>query len=646
MATNYPGSLDSGTQQPSPSSSTEMDDSGFEHDVVHTNHSEAIIALETKVGTGSSTAVADSVLASTGSGTSGWTTTPTVTGLTVDGDTSSTGHFTAQSGGADSGIVLGQAFSTDYVGLRTAGMAEASGDEYVLISDGAITLLSGGTNGDVYIRGGANNSSCQILLDTSENNVAVTGTLSVSGIVTLSDEIKGGSGSAADPVFTFASDGDTGMYSHAADQLGFTAGGTRRMVITTSAIFGYEPFRAQLGSAAEPSFAFDGDTDTGFYRYGGGTIGWSGNNNTGGYLFNGGIRTDSGTAGAPSHSFSTDSDTGMYRLGTNTIGFSCQGLERMRIGTYGIIVNSDGTTNTGDPIIGGSPGSASSPSYTFNGDTDTGMYRYGTNAIGWSLGGNTRLMLDNNGSYGRLFGPGLRTGSAIIRGEATAASPVYTFYADENTGMYRTGTDRIGFSCGGALAAEVRSDGIHLASGDWFRSYGSTGWYNGTYGGGWNMTDTSWIRAYGNKGIVVPGGMVATLATHTSTTGYKYVQRNTTYGTLSQYNSSRDFKDNITNVTASDAAAWIDSLQPVTFVSKWMSEEEEPEEARAWREADIQVGFIAEDVLANSTSSQFAQVEDVDGTLKGAGWKWECVIAASVAEIKSLRARVAALEAA
>lgn len=87
MATNYPGSLDTSTQQPSPSASTEMDDSGFEHDVVHANHSGAIIALETKVGTGDSNAVASSVLAGTGSGTSAWTTAPTLSGLTVDTDT-------------------------------------------------------------------------------------------------------------------------------------------------------------------------------------------------------------------------------------------------------------------------------------------------------------------------------------------------------------------------------------------------------------------------------------------------------------------------------------------------------------------------------------------------------------------------------
>ena len=37
---------------------------------------------------------------------------------------------------------------------------------------------------------------------------------------------------------------------------------------------------------------------------------------------------------------------------------------------------------------------------------------------------------------------------------------------------------------------------------NWFRSSGSSGWYSQTYGGGIYMIDTSWIRAYGNKGIV------------------------------------------------------------------------------------------------------------------------------------------------
>ena len=91
MATNYPSSLDTSSQQPSPSSTTDLDASGYEHDVVHTNHSGAIIALETKLGTGDSNAVADAVLMGTGSGTSAWDTSPTFKGAVTVG-VDGTGH--------------------------------------------------------------------------------------------------------------------------------------------------------------------------------------------------------------------------------------------------------------------------------------------------------------------------------------------------------------------------------------------------------------------------------------------------------------------------------------------------------------------------------------------------------------------------
>lgn len=44
---------------------------------------------------------------------------------------------------------------------------------------------------------------------------------------------------------------------------------------------------------------------------------------------------------------------------------------------------------------------------------------------------------------------------------------------------------------------------------DWFRSNGNTGWYNQTYGGGWYMIDTTWIRAYNNKNIYTAGAVRA-----------------------------------------------------------------------------------------------------------------------------------------
>lgn len=44
---------------------------------------------------------------------------------------------------------------------------------------------------------------------------------------------------------------------------------------------------------------------------------------------------------------------------------------------------------------------------------------------------------------------------------------------------------------------------------NWFRSRGNTGWYNENYGGGWYMQDTTWIRAYNNKGVYTAGKMQA-----------------------------------------------------------------------------------------------------------------------------------------
>jgi len=78
MATNFPGALDTATQQPSPSSTTDMDATGYEHDVVHTNHSGAIIALETKLGLTDSNASSGAILVGSGASTTAWTTTPSI----------------------------------------------------------------------------------------------------------------------------------------------------------------------------------------------------------------------------------------------------------------------------------------------------------------------------------------------------------------------------------------------------------------------------------------------------------------------------------------------------------------------------------------------------------------------------------------
>ena len=194
MATNYPGSLDTSTQQPSPSASTEMDDSGFEHDVVHANHSGAIIAVETKVGTGASTPVANSVLGGTGSGTSGWTTTPTLGGLTVNsGGTNNVATFESTDAGALISLKDDTTSGTAYVGLR------ADGD--------ILKLRSNNTN--------------QV-------------TISANGNATFLGKLLAPDGSASTPAFSFSGDPNTGMLRSGNDELGLATGGTQRLTIKQS----------------------------------------------------------------------------------------------------------------------------------------------------------------------------------------------------------------------------------------------------------------------------------------------------------------------------------------------------------------------------------------------------------------------------
>ena len=98
MATNYPTSLDTGstTLRTDITATTELDDAGFYHDEQHVNAHGAVIAVETKLGVGSSDASAagaGTVLVHSGSGSTGWsaaatgvTSVGTLSSLTVSGD--------------------------------------------------------------------------------------------------------------------------------------------------------------------------------------------------------------------------------------------------------------------------------------------------------------------------------------------------------------------------------------------------------------------------------------------------------------------------------------------------------------------------------------------------------------------------------
>lgn len=72
---------------------------------------------------------------------------------------------------------------------------------------------------------------------------------------------------------------------------------------------------------------------------------------------------------------------------------------------------------------------------------------------------------------------------------------------------------------------------------NWFRSTGSTGWCSESYGGGWYMTDSTWIRTYGSKSVYQNTGQIRT-------DGYLVTNRGITVGATSPNNGT--YKSHVT----------------------------------------------------------------------------------------------------
>lgn len=186
---------------------------------------------------------------------------------------------------------------------------------------------------------------------------------------------------------------------------------------------------------------------------------------------------------------------------------------------------------------------------------------YGPGGVDWGAGANPvnkAAVVAVRGGYGssvwgqflRLDGSTPMTGALNMNGNnVTAAATVNAtkvvtatgngvqigssnFYGDiANSAIRQNGTLYIQNQAGTAPAAlntgntavqgqidatgSINSNGgsVYAAgevtAGNWLRTNGDTGWYSNKWGGGWYMSDGTWIRAYNNKSVYTPGAMQA-----------------------------------------------------------------------------------------------------------------------------------------
>lgn len=124
-------------------------------------------------------------------------------------------------------------------------------------------------------------------------------------------------------------------------------------------------------------------------------------------------------------------------------------------------------------------------------------------------------------------------GSAAV----TVKIPTHTSHLTNNSGFW-TGTRywaNIAVSTASSTSTSPTFSTCYTSN--WFRSTGNTGWCSQTYGGGWYMTDSTWIRTYGDKSVYQNTGQIRT-------DGYLVTNRGITVGAYSPNNDT--YKSHVT----------------------------------------------------------------------------------------------------
>jgi hypothetical protein len=153
----------------------------------------------------------------------------------------------------------------------------------------------------------------------------------------------------------------------------------------------------------------------------------------------GDITLDDGTAASPSLHFTNDADTGLYRPADNTLGISVSGTQVAYFDTDGLTIPSAGVVAGGS--FHGANGNANNPTFSFESDQDTGMYRHGTNELGFTIGGTEKAVMT---STTFTVTPNLVvSGTGSINGTSIPASKTLVVTTDKLSALASTSSSEL-----------------------------------------------------------------------------------------------------------------------------------------------------------------------------------------------------------
>ena len=308
------------------------------------------------------------------------------------------------------------------------------------------------------------NSDGRIMLGAYSGNVLVGSTTDVGGRLQVSGDLYANvievlDGTVTVPSISFFNDLNTGFYRTTTDSIGVTTGGTLRLTVDTAAFTGTLPWRGQDGSATDPAFSFSGDTNTGMFRTTTDSLGFTagGTNrltiDTTALTPTLPILGPNGSVSAPTFSFSGDTNTGIYWSSADQLSIAAGGSEQFRV--TGSFSYSPTRFYTGD-------GSAGAPAFSFFNDTNTGFYRYTTDQMSFVSGATESFRT----SASWVFFP-----LNLLLADGSAGSPQLRFNNDGSTGMYRDTSFSTAFSANGTRRANINSLGVMVNGNVYASSY-------------------------------------------------------------------------------------------------------------------------------------------------------------------------------
>lgn len=157
------------------------------------------------------------------------------------------------------------------------------------------------------------------------------------------------------------------------------------------------------------------------------------------------ISLSDGSASAPSLNFTSETDLGIYKSGSAALGFASSG------GPIATLTPTSFNSNS----FRAASGFATEPAYSFTGSTSTGIYSSSSGSVDVSSSGTKVFDFSTSGNTST---------EPVYLPDGTASAPSLSFTSEPDLGLYKAGTGQLGVGVQGGSSAIFSSSGITLPS--------------------------------------------------------------------------------------------------------------------------------------------------------------------------------------